>query len=155
MNIITHNKAYSFFPRATFENPRRTLRVLPRGFGISAGGALLKYEERGWDVISEITRADFDGPNAAFWNGPRHVGDARCWTMRILPDIGLPDRFIENNAWKMEYTFDLRVKMGFYGLYSSTYFATTYTVPPDDRFMDEIEEALEEAIDHCAPEMTR
>ena len=155
MNIITYNKAYSFFPRATFENPRRTLKVLPRGSATSARKALEKYQERGWNIISQIIRADFDGPNAAFWNGPRHVGDARCWTMRILPDIGLPDKLFENNAWSTQYTVDLQAKMSFWSLYSSTHLAATYILPPDDALLGELGEAMQDEIDRCAPDMTR
>ncbi len=155
MNIITYNTAYSFFPRATFESPRRTLKVLPRGTGIAARKALVKYQERGWDVINHITRADFDGPNAAFWNGPRHVGDARCWTMRILPDIGLPDRLFEINAWSTQYSVDLQLRMSFWSVYSSTFLTTAYILPPDDALLAEAGETLQDEIDHCTPEINR
>ncbi|KJA17399.1 hypothetical protein HYPSUDRAFT_46484 [Hypholoma sublateritium FD-334 SS-4] len=153
MNIITHNKAYSFFPRATFEAPRRSLKVLPRGYRTAALKALEKYDARGWAVINEITRADFDGPNAAFWNGPRRVGDARCWTMRILPDIGLPDDFIENNAWSTQYTVDMQAKMSFYSLYSRTHLTASYIILPDDRLVTWIAEAMRDIADQWDPEM--
>lgn len=69
MNIITHNKVYSFFPRATFED-RRSLKDIPRDFKPTTLKPLAKCKARGWKIVDQITRDDFDGPNAVFSHGP-------------------------------------------------------------------------------------
>ncbi|KJA20915.1 hypothetical protein HYPSUDRAFT_42508 [Hypholoma sublateritium FD-334 SS-4] len=155
MNIITHNMAYSFFPRATFEDRRRSLKVTPRGFETTTLKPLAKYKARGWEIVDQITRDDFDGPNAVFSHGPRRVGDARCWTMRILPDIGLPDGFIESNAWETQYTVNLVANMRFYSVYSRTHLRAGYIIPPDTRLVDWIKEITKEAIAQWVPRMDR
>ncbi|KJA14352.1 hypothetical protein HYPSUDRAFT_49268 [Hypholoma sublateritium FD-334 SS-4] len=98
MNIITHNKAYSFFPRATFGDRRRSLK---NSMNTSSGTqvAYAKYESREWEIIGTIDRDDFDGANAAFPTGLRRVGDSKCWTIPIYPDLALPEGYIESNAW--------------------------------------------------------
>ncbi|KIM40832.1 hypothetical protein M413DRAFT_40033, partial [Hebeloma cylindrosporum] len=53
MNIITHDKAYSVFPRATFEERRSLVHVKD-----TDSTALTKYEERGWQLIQDIKSED-------------------------------------------------------------------------------------------------
>jgi hypothetical protein len=100
MNIITHNAAYSFFPRGTFTE-RRSLSCV---IADTATVPFEKYESRGWSIDHNITREEFDDPKSAFARGRRYVGDARCWTLPILPQIEIPSlRNIQSNSWLVEY----------------------------------------------------
>lgn len=66
--------------------------------------------------------------------------------MRILPDISLPDGFIENNAWETQYTVSLHANMCFYSMYSRTHLMRGYIIPPDARLVGWIKEITKEAI---------
>lgn len=143
MNMITHNKAYCFFPRATFGEHRRSLEVNPYRSGsdtIRVTKAFEKYKSRGWTIIPYATREDFDGPNAAFPHGLRRVGDSKCWTIPLSPDIDLPDGHAESNAWVTQYDENMNVVMRFYGMYSQNLLRAGYVLPEDDQLPDWIHE---------------
>ncbi|KJA24234.1 hypothetical protein HYPSUDRAFT_136540, partial [Hypholoma sublateritium FD-334 SS-4] len=97
MNVIAHDKAYSFFPKATFEE-RRSLRCYREGDG-NRDAAAHKYTLRGWSMINESSiRKQVQN---VFLFDKRHVGDRACWTLRVHPALELPDSFVEGNSWSM------------------------------------------------------
>lgn len=154
MNIITHNKAYCFFPRATFGENRRSLKVYPsHSQHVTTARAYEKYESRGWTIIPTATRDDFDGKNAAFPNGLRRVGDSKCWTIPISPDIDLPEGYAESNAWVTRYDQNMGVSMRFYGLYSRNLLRTGYIFPEDGDLQDWIWEITRRASDELSPKL--
>jgi hypothetical protein len=95
MNLITHNKAYSIYPRATFFERRSLTHLHPtKDFK-----ALLKYENRGWTLVHSFHPKDYASPSSSFAVGPRRLGDKRCWTIDLLPVMDLPRGDIESNTW--------------------------------------------------------
>ncbi|KDR77818.1 hypothetical protein GALMADRAFT_65576 [Galerina marginata CBS 339.88] len=116
MNIITHEKAYSLYPRATFDE-RRTLSYVPDPTEDNGHEkrqvALQKYTSRGWTVVDRITDVEFRDPRSAFASGERHLGDFKCWTLPILPKLALPKSTIEANSWALLYDRKLEPLMTF------------------------------------------
>ncbi|CAA7266123.1 unnamed protein product [Cyclocybe aegerita] len=110
MNVITHEKAYSLYPRGTF-NERRTLLYLPEEPRQASAHA--KYAARGWELVPTITDEEFDDPSFAFAHGNRYLGDAKCWTIPILPKLDLPESRIEAHTWALLYDTDLEPQMSF------------------------------------------
>ncbi|KAF9476517.1 hypothetical protein BDN70DRAFT_897280 [Pholiota conissans] len=95
MNIITHDKAYALFPRATFEE-RRSLICL--SFNELRDKAIEKYTERGWS-FTNVADAGRNSLETQFSFGERYVGDRKCWTLPILPALDLPSGHMEINSW--------------------------------------------------------
>ena len=96
MNIITHDSAYALYPIATFEQ-RRSL-ICATG-GSKQDQAREKYIARGWTMenslqLHEIGDHDFRIGN--WW-----IGDKACWTINILPDLGLGPDHITSNSWML------------------------------------------------------
>lgn len=98
MNIIAHDKAYSFFPLATFEQ-RRSLRCYKEGSDVNRDLAVQKYSLRGWSVVNATRRQRQFG--TAFPLDMRYVGDRACWTVSVHPTLELPHGFVEGNSWSM------------------------------------------------------
>ena len=117
MNFITHDKAYSLYPRATFEQHRSL--VFLRGTA-ARDKALAKYTERGWSTLNRITGGDFHDLNSAFARGPRFVGDSKTWTIPIFPRIDAPsqDGLVEVNSFLLRYDIDLKPHLEFLSLIS-------------------------------------
>ena len=106
MNFITHEKAYSLYPRATFEE-RRSLTCLFST--ISRTRAWAKYTERGWTMLDGVTGEDFHDLNSSLARGPRYVGDSKTWTIPILPKIDAPlEGLTEMNSWSLKYDLSLK-----------------------------------------------
>jgi hypothetical protein len=103
MNLITHDKAYSIFPRATFEDRRSLIFVKD---GESAVKARAKYEERGWAFVEgyELERRDRYSP---FGKGIRRLGDSRCWSISLHSKQDRTTSFWGSNSWKLEYSNNL------------------------------------------------
>jgi len=112
MNFITHEKAYSLYPRATFEE-RRSLMC--HSSTISRAKAWAKYTERGWTMLDGITGDDFHDLNSTFARGPRYVGDPKTWTIPIHPkiDTPCPTGLAEMNSWLLKYDFNLKPHIEF------------------------------------------
>ena len=95
MNIITHDKAYSFHPRATFDSRCSLLRKDSVEHETSS-----KYEERGWSMY---TPYDICAATATLYSifslGRRYVGDSCCWTIPIASSPNLAPGYIESNSW--------------------------------------------------------
>jgi len=103
MNVISHEKAYSLYPRGTF-NERRSL-VLPRQDENEerSRAAREKYIARGWNMVQALTRDEILDPTSAFFPGGRYVGDSKCWTIPILPKLQLPEGYIGTNSWDLNH----------------------------------------------------
>jgi len=100
MNLITHNKAYSIFPRETFEE-RCSLIFAP--YPDSSVQARIKYEKRGWEFITKVKTDEFQNSTSGFVNGSRYLGDPKCWTIPLYPDLDFSPRFWEANSWSLSY----------------------------------------------------
>jgi hypothetical protein len=123
MNLITHNKAYSVFPRETFEERRSLVYVRDAE---SAVQARAKYESRGWRFITEIDADEMQDSTSAFADGSRHLGDSKCWTIGLQPELEFSPRFWEVNSWSLHYNVDSHpmhvwklIQRGFYFTYLS------------------------------------
>lgn len=104
MNILTHDTAYAFFPRATFED--RIALSLSNRKPSRNEPALMKYKNRGWTIYPRISRVDLSDPAFLFAPKLRYVGDPQCWKMTIFP-IFQPDQScrhdVELNSWRTNY----------------------------------------------------
>jgi hypothetical protein len=114
MNFITHEKAYSLYPRATFEE-RRSLHSSHASWRKdSQTVARTKYARRGWLVVDRLTQSEIDNRTSAFAYGRRAVGDQYCWTMELLPKLAdLPQGFVESNSWGLSFTHIRQAEMKF------------------------------------------
>jgi len=103
MNLISHEKAYSLYPRGTF-NERRSL-ILPKEDGNKEKSRVAreKYIARGWNMVQALTPDEIQDPTSAFSAGGRYVGDSKCWTIPIFPELQLPEGYIETNSWNLVY----------------------------------------------------
>ncbi|KAF5317751.1 hypothetical protein D9619_012541 [Psilocybe cf. subviscida] len=108
MNLITHDKAYCLFPRATLEE-RRALTYLSPSTGSEAKkSSYHKYTGRGWELLNSITRDEFDNPYSSFARGTRFIGDGKCWTVPVLPlRRDLPESTVDINSFALEYDEEL------------------------------------------------
>ncbi|OCH90000.1 hypothetical protein OBBRIDRAFT_693748, partial [Obba rivulosa] len=79
MNVIAYDKAYSLYPRATFED-RCSLVCRPEG--PQQDVALAKYEARGWKMHS-LPFFLRHNHRHAFRLGPRSISDADSWAIPL------------------------------------------------------------------------
>lgn len=105
MNIITHDAAYAFYPKATFEQRRSLICATS---GSKQDLAREKYLARGWTMESSLSWWETISPYSNFRKGNRWVGDRTCWKIKIAPDLGPeygtdPD-YITSNSWKFAYS---------------------------------------------------
>ena len=99
MNLITYDKAYSIFPRATFGERRSLIFVQDEDL---AAMARAKYEQRGWSFI-EAYQVPTNDPLSSFAKGSRHLGDSKCWSITLHPERDHLASTWESNSWKLEY----------------------------------------------------
>jgi len=101
MNLITHDKAYSIFPQATFEDRRSLVFV---NEGDSAIKAREKYEERGWTFVEgyEVQPLDRRSP---FAKGVRRLGDSKCWSISLHHenDGTACTSHWDSNSWRLTF----------------------------------------------------
>jgi len=102
MNIITHKKAYSIYPRATFIE-RRSLANIYRDGSHSDEEALTKYRERGWKQLRHLYVNDYANPTSSFRKGIRALGDRQCWSINLQPSINTEEDYMESNTWNFGY----------------------------------------------------
>jgi len=100
MNLITHERAYSLYPHATFEE-RRSLVISTEGS--KQESARKKYEERGWVMVKNGQDEDTRNVASDFTQCRRYIGDSRCWTVPVLPKLDLPEDFMATNTWELKY----------------------------------------------------
>ena len=106
MNLISHEKAYSLYPRGTFKE-RRSLVHSKEGVGEEAAKvARDKYVARGWEMVETLMEDEIMDPTSAFAAGSRYVGDSKCWTVPIFPKLQLREGYIETNSWDQVYNED-------------------------------------------------
>jgi len=101
MNIIAHNKAYSIFPRMTFED-RRSFVLLKDNLSFNVRE---KYENRGWTFSTEVQPSDESSPCT---KGIRHLGDAKCWSIALHPHTTRSASNWNANSWRLTYRKNLR-----------------------------------------------
>jgi len=101
MNLITHDKAYSIFPRSTFED-RRSL-IFDKD-GDSAVKARAKYEVRGWTFVEGLeVQVERRGPFSPFRKGIRRLGDTKCWSISLDREQDRNTSVWDSNSWKLVY----------------------------------------------------
>lgn len=102
MNLITHERAYSLYPHATFEE-RRSLVISTEGSRQET--ARKKYAERGWSMVQTGQDEDIRNARSDFTQSRRYIGDSRCWTLPVIPELDrdLREDFITTNTWELKY----------------------------------------------------
>jgi hypothetical protein len=80
MNFISHDNAYSLYPKMTFEK-RSSLLFDPGGARREA--ARQKYVARGWTMTTEATAEEQLDVRSTLKGGSRWVGDSRCWKVPL------------------------------------------------------------------------
>lgn len=145
MNLITHEKAYSLYPRSTFEE-RRSLHSSDGSWRAdSQMVAKNKYAGRGWLIVDRLTQAEIDDRTSAFAYGRRVIGDQYCWTVDLLPKLAdLPQGFVESNSWGLYFTQDRQAEMNF-SLLKMPELRFSYTVA-DEIIKGYISPALQEGV---------
>ncbi|TCD68642.1 hypothetical protein EIP91_010297 [Steccherinum ochraceum] len=76
MNVISYEKAYSLYPRASIVNHRSLVTCMQPSNGQPA--ALKKYADRGFSIETFVGGYDRD-----FALGKRYIGDGDCWTLNL------------------------------------------------------------------------
>ncbi|KAJ7678347.1 hypothetical protein B0H17DRAFT_1235975 [Mycena rosella] len=98
MNVLTHDRGYALYPRATFETAT-ALIIETVGAGQELGRQ--KYVDRGWPMTAaaSVSRDSELGVRMVRW-----VGDAFTWTLPLRPDAprdSVPDLTCIN-SWKID-----------------------------------------------------
>jgi len=126
MNLITHDKAYSIFPQATFEDRRSLIFVKE---GDSAIKACEKYEERGWTFTEgyEIQPLNRQSP---FVKGIRRLGDSKCWSISLHPekDGTACTSSWDSNSWRLTFPNNRPPKNVWVLLHNPSIFHFSYLV---------------------------
>ena len=74
MNFITHNRAFSIHPQATFiEQWSLVYDLSPKSFKVH-----MKYVFCGWNKVQYPQATDYADPLSSFGRGPRRIGDRKC-----------------------------------------------------------------------------
>ncbi len=81
MNLISYEKAYCLFPRATLEERRNLL--IARGSGSDQLPAVRKYQERGWSPSLPSLFWGRAERSPVFPFGNRFLGDRHTWTIPL------------------------------------------------------------------------
>lgn len=107
MNVITASYAYSLYGEETLERKISLAVDRARSAPANLEAAQRKYSNRGWMMVSTQAAAlrlkAFEG-----W-AARHVGDSKCWIVR-LPAVEGADVFpmtdpLRKNEWALVYKF--------------------------------------------------
>ncbi|TRM56538.1 hypothetical protein BD626DRAFT_413700, partial [Schizophyllum amplum] len=91
MNLITHSSAISLYPRETFLN-KRSLRIARNSTRPSAQAALVKYKNRGFDILEDLDVADASDCEQEFGASYRYIGDDFTWEISLCCDRRWVDR---------------------------------------------------------------
>lgn len=111
MNMITHDTAYSLYPRATFDS--RLALVCP-STGPPQDGPIDKYHKRGWRMIYELpteppatpATAQLSTPEArdlaaaepSFIPGTRWIDDHHSWVLPLPPPLPTQPRATNSSS---------------------------------------------------------
>ncbi|KDQ52179.1 hypothetical protein JAAARDRAFT_139328 [Jaapia argillacea MUCL 33604] len=96
LNVITFEKAYSLYPRATFEE---RYALMCASAGPAQEKALEKYADRGWTMISQVSTIEEASTRSPFSTTDRWIDDKFSWTIPLsmsgvvfphLPALGSP-----------------------------------------------------------------
>lgn len=123
MNIITHSRAYSLYPRETFVE-RRGLICKTNGAEQEIGRQ--KYRDRGWTLIDTLHpfkySKEVSSRRSAFRPGQRWIGDRLTWTIdlghlpTVAPSTAIP-KDMAAHSWNLVYDAeDYEAKMRYYVL---------------------------------------
>jgi hypothetical protein len=111
MNLITHEKAYALYPKATFEEHRSLMYSTE---GLKQDTARKKYISRGWSMVERLTAEELMDRKSAFAPGHRrHVGDSKCWTIPLYPKLDLSKASVESNTWRLDFDSEMIPTMSF------------------------------------------
>ncbi|TRM61651.1 hypothetical protein BD626DRAFT_570850 [Schizophyllum amplum] len=91
MNMITHSSAISLYPRETFLN-KRSLRIARNSTRPSAQAALVKYSQRGFDIVEELDVTEASDCEQEFGASYRYIGDDFTWEISLCRDRHWVDR---------------------------------------------------------------
>ncbi|KAF7971977.1 hypothetical protein HWV62_19315 [Athelia sp. TMB] len=122
MNVITYNRAISFYPLVSFEfrrNQEMALYGASLGNTESARVAIQKYRRRGFEPGGYQGAADSryhclsnicslsDPSRTLFQHGSdRKVGDRWCWTIRLDTGDVSPQVWVEDGPWEFAHEGD-------------------------------------------------
>ncbi len=91
MNIITYEKAYCLFPRATLEEHVSLLSSSCKGHSIRREQSINKYTKRGYQMMERIRGGTVDLlSNRTFPLGWRWIDDSLSWTIQLDTDRAIP-----------------------------------------------------------------
>lgn len=85
MNVISFNKAYCLFPRATLEERRSLLSWSSQGRSNRRQEGLDKYSARGFAMLNYLEEDEFitSHRGRSFPFGPRWLGDIDTWVINL------------------------------------------------------------------------
>ncbi|KAI0941065.1 hypothetical protein AcV7_002714 [Taiwanofungus camphoratus] len=150
MNVISFDKAFCLYPRATLEE-RRAL-VCGRE-GLRQESAIAKYAARGWQMVDELPLEDRGNDNRSFRFGPRWIKDGDSWVIPLnLDDVVGPPPFtarstplsedpVISTTWKLVYDLSQRAMM-VYSVLSSPILRYSYLIM-DEELDDVLTQVLE------------
>ncbi|TDL16736.1 hypothetical protein BD410DRAFT_730928 [Rickenella mellea] len=139
MNVVTHAAAYSFYPKATFEESRSLIcNTKVRNAHI----AFAKYARRGFQMLATLGPGEMDSPSSSLYFCDRWANDDRSWvlpfdTQGILqhPLSFTTDSLsfdpMEMNGWKLEVDVDDGQQSIKFGVFVSALLHFGYVGPQD------------------------
>ncbi|KZT06562.1 uncharacterized protein LAESUDRAFT_700451 [Laetiporus sulphureus 93-53] len=80
MNVISYEKAYSLYPRATFKERRSLVCATD---GPKQEPAIEKYSARGWQMLRKLSRKERRSTNCSFRGGSRWIADHDSWVIEL------------------------------------------------------------------------
>lgn len=108
VNLITHDKAYCIFPKATLVHRHG---VLQRFSGVRhLPAAVDKYRARGFHIVPRASLDQAFASHATLPFGRRSVSDAQSWEIPWEPVLPLPKSTIELNSWILSYQPDMTLQ---------------------------------------------
>lgn len=88
INVISFEKAYSLYPKATFDDSRA---LIIHSDGPSQVPALKKYAERGWKILDGISESEQFDDRSEFSAIVRWIGDRCTWVIDLdMKGIDIP-----------------------------------------------------------------
>jgi hypothetical protein len=147
MNFITHNKAYSLYPRATFLEGRS---VVLRGYDTGR----VMYATQGWQQLETLTIAESRDLTSSFAMGSRRIGDHKCWTVTLPPTsdptIDSKEDYIDSNTWTLHHRGPTRGQIPLIHLWAivkddkilkNIYVLDTHSLSKSTRFLKSIKDS--------------
>ncbi|KZT06467.1 uncharacterized protein LAESUDRAFT_700278 [Laetiporus sulphureus 93-53] len=104
MNVITYEKAYCLFPKATLEQHRTLASYSCLGRNPRRHHGLLKYVERGFKIVVSLPLQELYLQNPSWSLGMRRMDDGRSWVIPL--DTEGIDRRTRPNASTRALTHD-------------------------------------------------